>query len=117
MDIIEKTFKYICNQCKFNCNEQSRWLIHINSEKHKTGKRKKRSDYKETRNCDKCEYETRNETLLKQHILNEHSNKKERLEGFKYYCKKCDMGTFSNAIYEKHIKTEKHIKCEMRGEI
>jgi hypothetical protein len=107
-----KNYKYICIQCDFKCNEISRWEKHIESVKHKTGKRKKRSDYNGPYKCDKCVYETNNSITFKQHILNEHGNIKEREEGFKFYCKLCDFGTFSNSLFEKHNKSNKHIKHE-----
>jgi hypothetical protein len=37
--------------------------------------------------------------MYKQHILNYHSNKEEREEGFKYYCKLCDYGSFSKDFF------------------
>jgi hypothetical protein len=45
---------------------------------------------------------------MKQHYLNEHCNKKEREEGFTYYCKECDFGSFSEKTMEKHKNTKKH---------
>ena len=107
-----KEYKFICNQCNFKCNEKSRWEKHTESEKHKTGQRKKRCDYGGPYKCERCEYETENSTTYKQHILNEHSNKEEREKGFKYYCKLCDFGIFSNSLYEKHKLSDKHIKHE-----
>ena len=111
-DIIKN--KYICEMCNFKCNIISRWEIHIKTEKHKTGIRKKRSDYKQPYKCEKCEYMTKNKLLLMQHKLNEHSTIEEREKNFKYYCKVCDYGTISKDFYEKHIATEKHKKKEFR---
>jgi hypothetical protein len=108
-----KENKYICIECDFKCNENSRWLKHIETEKHKTGKRKIRSDYGGPFKCEKCNYESNNKTTFTQHKLNEHSNKEQREKEFKYYCNLCDFGTFSKGLYENHKKTDKHIKHEL----
>jgi hypothetical protein len=107
-------YKYNCNICKFKCNYKSQWEIHIETELHKTGKKKKRSDCKNPYKCEKCNYVTKNIFTFKQHMLNEHSTKKEREEGFKFYCKYCDFGTFSSDLISTHNETEKHRKQIMR---
>ena len=48
--------------------------------------------------------------VFKQHKLTEHGTKEEREKEFKFYCKCCDIGTFSKDIYEKHIGSYKHKK-------
>ena len=105
-----ENYKYICKKCGFNSNYKSCWEKHISTILHKTGKRKKRSDYKEPKQCKQCEYKTKNKMTMKIHVLNAHSNLDEREEEFKYYCKDCDFGTFSNEIFEAHTKTEKHVR-------
>lgn len=105
-----ETYKYVCNECRYKTNVKSRWEAHIKTELHKTGTRKKRKDIKEPFKCKKCEYETKNKTLLKQHKLNEHGTIEERKEKFKYYCEVCDFGTFSIDIFNKHNNTRKHKK-------
>ena len=106
----EKEYRYNCDNCKFYCNEISKWEKHIETEKHKTGKRKIRMDFKGPYKCEKCNYETKNATTYKQHKLNIHSTIEERQKEFKYYCKNCDFGTFSKDIIEKHNKSDKHMK-------
>ena len=103
---IEIKYKYICDKCEFKCNIISRWELHIKTEKHKTGHRKIRSDYKEPYKCEKCEYKTKNKLMLLQI--------EEREKEFNYYCKKCDYGTISKDLYEKHINTEEHKKYDIR---
>ena len=110
MEDNKKEYKYNCDKCNYHCNAESQWIIHTNSEKHKTGKKKQRSDYKEPYQCEKCEYKTKNKTTMKQHKLNEHATKEEREEGFKYYCKICDYGTFSIDLYNGHKGSKKHKK-------
>jgi len=109
---VEINYKFICIPCNFKCNEKSRWDKHIECDKHKTGQRKTRCDYKGPYKCDICNYDTKNSTTYKQHILNEHSNKEIREKEFKFYCKLCDFGTFSNSLYNIHKKSDKHIKHE-----
>ena len=70
--------KFICEKCNFETNIKSKWNNHINTELHKTGKRKIRSDCKNPLNCNECEYITKNNITLKKHILNKHSNIVER---------------------------------------
>ena len=106
----EETYKYICEQCDFKCNAPSVWNIHIETEKHKTGKKKKRSDYKGPYQCKKCNYKSKNKTNYEHHVLNEHATKEERKNGFKFYCEICDYGTFSKDFYENHCENKKHKK-------
>ncbi len=106
--------KYICDKCDYKCNYDSEWLKHCNTELHKTGKRKVRSDLKEPLKCKDCLYNTKNKTMMKQHILNEHSTKEQREKEFKFYCKYCDFGTFSKKTLEIHNNTNKHQKYIMR---
>jgi hypothetical protein len=100
--------KYDCEKCNFKCNTKARWEAHINTELHKTGQRKKRSDYKDPFKCNICEYETKNIVMMKIHKLNKHSDANDREKEFKYYCKYCDYGSFSEDSYIKHINTIKH---------
>ncbi len=104
----EKKYKYNCDNCSFYCNEISKWEKHIETEKHKTGKRKTRSDYEGPYKCEKCNYENINKIAYIQHKLNSHSTIDIREKEFKYYCKLCDFGTFSDKAIKKHNLTEKH---------
>lgn len=106
----EKEYKYICDQCDFKCNAPSVWAIHIETIKHKTGKKKRRSDYMEPYKCGKCEYKTKNKINFTQHTLNSHATKEEREKGFKFYCKICDFGTFSKDFFDNHCNNIKHKK-------
>ncbi len=47
---------------------------------------------------------------MKQHILNLHSEKEDRKKDFKYYCEKCDFGSFIKQTYNKHLESNKHIQ-------
>ncbi len=104
----EPEYKYICEKCDYKCNYKSQWNIHITTELHLTGQRKKRSDYKEDTKCEKCDYKTRNIVTMKKHMLNKHASLEEREKEFKYYCKICDFGTFSKDTIEVHNESEKH---------
>jgi len=107
-------YKYTCDSCGFKCKFKSQWEKHIETELHKTGKKKKRSDCKAPLKCNKCDYKTKNTITFKKHTLNEHATKKEREDEFKYYCKYCDFGTFSNDTMDIHNNTGKHKKQIMR---
>ncbi len=108
MEQIEE-YKFKCEKCNFKTRYESHWKIHIETELHKTGNRKKRCDAIGETKCDKCDYKSINIINIKRHKLNEHGTKEERKNGFKYYCEYCDIGTFSNDMYEKHKKTQKHL--------
>ena len=103
-----KNLKYVCEKCSFKCNTKARWENHIKTELHKTGVRKKRSDYKEPIKCEQCLYKTKNLTTLKIHKLNHHSAKEDRETNFTYYCKLCDFGSFSSDSMDIHNNTKKH---------
>jgi hypothetical protein len=102
-------FKYICEKCNFKTRYESHWKLHIETELHKTGTRKKRSDAVGDYKCDKCEYKTINIINMKRHKLNDHSTKEERKKGYKYYCEYCDVGSFSEDMMNKHKNTKKHL--------
>ena len=101
-------YKYNCDTCGYHCNMKSSWAKHINTELHKTGKKKRRSDYKEPLTCDKCTYTTKNKTMMITHKLNKHSTKEDRENEFKYYCKMCDFGSFSSDSMKVHNESYKH---------
>lgn len=45
---------------------------------------------------------------METHILNNHSTNIERKNKFKFYCETCDIGSFSEKHYKKHLETQKH---------
>ena len=77
-----------------------------------SGKRKTRSDKVLEPKCKHCEYKTNNLTCMKVHCLTHHSNKEERKKEFKYYCDKCDFGTYAEILFTRHCETKKHLQCE-----
>lgn len=106
--------KYNCETCNFSTNSITAWEFHTNTEKHKSGglKRKTRRDKRtdEQVKCEYCDYKNTNKYSLKSHILNNHSNKEERKQSFKYYCEKCDIGCFSKPKFEEHINGKCHLQ-------
>ncbi|QKF94360.1 zinc finger C2H2-type protein [Fadolivirus algeromassiliense] len=102
--------KFNCDQCGFHTNYESKWKAHCETELHKTGKRKTRSDKKLLDKCSFCDYKATNNTTLKQHVLNHHSSKEERKSQFTYYCEYCDCGTFAKPLHENHLKSKKHLR-------
>ena len=105
-------YKFKCKTCKYFTNYPSLYDKHLRTEKHRTGKRKQRSDTKDEHKCTKCSFHTKNITNLRQHFLNYHGTKEERESGFKYYCSVCDYGTFADNFYERHLTTHKHRRLE-----
>ena len=45
---------------------------------------------------------------MKLHILNNHSSVEEKKNGFKYYCKICNIGYFIEHKINAHLETTKH---------
>lgn len=109
-DILVIKYKYICDKCNYKCKFECEWKKHLNTGLHQSGVRKKRNDYEEIQKCNKCEYKVQNKVMMKEHYLNEHANKKEREDEYKYYCKECDFGTFCEKRMIKHKETKKHQK-------
>jgi len=107
-----ETVKYNCATCNFKTNYISAWEKHIETEKHKQSgiKRKTRRDKKvgNAVKCQYCDYTHQNKTSLQSHILNNHAHKEERKKGIKYYCEKCDKGTFSKTRYTEHLQSQNH---------
>lgn len=104
--------KYTCEKCNYNTNVETRLKAHLLTELHKTGTKKKRSDYLEPKKCYFCDYKSKNKTILNTHILNNHKTQQERKKEFKYYCEICDFGTFTINSLNIHNKTKKHIQFE-----
>jgi hypothetical protein len=101
-------YKFICEKCNYKCNFNSQWTKHCDTELHKTGKRKKRTDKIEVGKCKQCDYNTDNYTTMLKHILNNHSTKEERKNKFKHYCELCDFGTLSKDTFNVHNNSNKH---------
>jgi hypothetical protein len=110
MESNQKNFKYMCENCNLFTNAKSTYDKHLTSGIHNTGKRAIRCDKKGLDKCPNCDYITKSNMGMEQHILNNHSNKKERKERFKYYCENCDFGTFRKNIYDNHLLLKKHIR-------
>jgi hypothetical protein len=99
--------KFYCECCKFGCDYISQYNQHLETEKHKNngiGIRKK----KELKKCDRCNFTTNKTTNINVHRLTKHGTPEEREKGFTYYCKKCDFGTFTKILYERHCESSKH---------
>lgn len=102
--------KFYCIDCDYKCIYPAHWKQHIESDKHDNGgKRKPRCDKILEPKCDLCSFTTNNLTNMKAHKLTKHLSKEERKLGFKFYCDKCDFGTFGEILFTRHLETKKHI--------
>lgn len=101
-------YKFNCDQCKYYTNYKSKWLEHTATTKHKTGKRKVRSDKKGPVECSECGHKSKTVHEARLHKLNNHSTLDERKTKFKYYCEVCNYGTFTPYSYKRHTHTKKH---------
>ena len=69
MNELENKIKH-CVKCNKTFTSNTHYLIHCETELHKTGKRKTRTDKKEDLKCNICNlYSTRQPTNLKLHIF------------------------------------------------
>ena len=105
---MDSDYKFVCESCNYKTNIKTRMEKHFNSELHKTGKKKIRSNYKGEYKCEKCDYSNINKYNYKEHYLNHHGTLEEREKEFKYYCKDCDYGTYSKKFIDNHNISTKH---------
>jgi hypothetical protein len=108
--------KFFCTQCNYSTDFESHYNRHLSGSKHINGKRKERSDKnkvrveeKTTHTCTICNITYDHITNFKCHNLNNHSTVEDREKEFPYYCKVCDLGSFSKSKFEKHCETKIHI--------
>ena len=98
-----------CEKCNNTFKSNTHYLIHCETELHKTGKRKTRTDRKEELQCNICNiYKTKQKSTMKLHILNNHSDIETKKKGFKFYCVDCDYGIETEKQFNTHISTIKH---------
>ena len=110
MDNNIENFKYCCEICNYKCKYQAHWKQHLDSDKHNNnGKRKTRCDKLLEPKCNLCSFTTNNLTNMKVHKLTKHSTVEDRQTEFKFYCLKCDFGTFAEILYNRHLTTNKHM--------
>jgi hypothetical protein len=55
--------------------------------------------------CEKCNYEPTSNASYKKQKLIFHSSKKDKKINFKFYCEKCDFGTYAESLYKNHKNT------------
>ena len=98
-----------CEKCNKTFNSNAHYLIHCETEIHKTGQRKIRNDKKENIKCNICNlYTSRHSTNMKLHILNNHTSIEDKKKNFKFYCATCDYGVINERKYNEHLETTKH---------
>jgi len=108
MDEIETKIKH-CVKCNKTFTSNTHYLIHCETELHKTGKRKIRADRQEELKCTICNlYSTKQHSTLKIHILNNHSSIEEKKKEYKYYCEYCNIGYLVEDKFNIHLDTLKH---------
>jgi hypothetical protein len=80
----------------------------LNTEKHKTGKNKVRFDKHYPEKCEDCDFRPYDNKSYIQHKLSFHASIEEKKSKFRYYCEKCNFGTYAEIHYNNHIVTIKH---------
>ena len=102
--------KYKCDKCDSSFRFKSHYDKHCETELHKTGKKKERSDKLPDYKCTICNsYITNLKSNYELHILNNHKTFVEREKEFKFFCKICNKGYMDKTLYDTHIETRKHI--------
>ena len=99
-----KKYYDICQCCKFVAADRSKWLKHLESEKHKRNGKKK-DNYK----CNLCSYTCPNNYNFNVHYVLVHASPEERKQKAKFYCEICNFGFFCKLYYDTHIKSIKHV--------
>ena len=108
MEEFENKTKH-CKKCNNTFTSNTHYLIHCETELHKTGKRKTRVDKQGELKCNICNlYSTKQQSTLKIHILNNHSSIEEKKKEYKYYCEYCDIGYLVEHKINTHLNTLKH---------
>ena len=101
--------EFHCEKCNYTCLYESHLAQHNSSKKHNDIPRKSRSDKVLEPKCKLCPFETKNSANMLTHILTKHSDPERRKKEFKYYCEKCDFGTFTQILFTRHQEAKKHI--------
>lgn len=104
----EQKKEFYCDKCDYICQYESHWLQHTSSKKHNDITRKPRSDKVLEPKCKLCSFETNNTANMLVHTLTKHSTPERRKKEFKFYCDKCDFGTFTQILFTRHLETKKH---------
>jgi hypothetical protein len=99
---------YECEKCNFETNVKQAYKNHLETEKHKTGKIKTRSDKLYPEKCELCNYKPYSCAGYVQHKLQIHASIEEKKTQFKFYCEQCNFGTYNELFFNKHISTKKH---------
>ena len=105
----EKKIKH-CEKCNKTFTSNAHYLIHCETELHKTGKRKPRSDKKIPDRCPHCFYTTKINTDMQTHIIAKHMTPEEQKKKFTYYCDHCKFGVLYKSQYDNHLNSIKHKK-------
>ena len=103
----EKKIKH-CENCNKTFTSNAHYLIHCETELHKTGKRKVRANKKEEFKCSICKiYTTKQPTNMKLHILNNHSSIEEKKKNINIIVN-CDIGYLVEQKINTHLNTLKN---------
>ena len=95
-----------CEKCNKTFTGNAHYLIHCETELHKTGHRKTRNDRQDELTCNLCHiYTTKQKSTMLIHILNNHSNKETKKTNFKFYCECCDYGIITPTEKKNETKT------------
>jgi len=98
-----------CEKCNKTFTSNAHYLIHCETELHKTGHRKTRNDRQDDLTCNLCHiYKTKQKSTMLIHVLNNHSNQKTKKSNFKFYCETCDYGIINETKFNQHLSTTKH---------
>jgi hypothetical protein len=90
-----------CKLCNYNTNNNTSWLTHVKSQKHK------QNGKKIPNKCNLCNYTSLTHWHLKMHNFSIHCTKEERSQQ-KYYCNVCDSVFFSLLYLDKHLNGKSH---------
>lgn len=102
-------YKYFCEKCVYGTDVKNSFEKHERSTLHITGVRKKKpKNQPDGYKCEQCDYHSVCKNNYLTHRLNKHDDKESRKSLFKYYCEKCDVGVFTESMFNGHLKTKRH---------
>jgi hypothetical protein len=103
-----ENYKYYCDKCNYGTDIYHSLQQHNKTILHNTGKRGNKTSENKIYKCNHCDYVSKEKNNYLTHQLNNHSTKEQREKNFKYYCKACDFGVFTESSMNIHLKTAKH---------
>ena len=100
---MEIKYYQTCEYCNYKALDRSKWIKHINSQKHKRGGKTKI----ENNICEICGYWSVHTGNFQVHKICAHGTVEQKKQA-PFYCKCCNKAYYSDLFYQNHLKSKKH---------